>query len=605
MTLDALLARLDGVKPTGQGYMARCPAHPDDTQSLAVRVSDDAKILTHCFAGCSTAAVLDALGLTMKDLFPETDPPPQKTVVATYRYHDQDGRHLYDVLRYHPKDFKQRRADGVWSMKGVRRVLYRLPDIQGAMTVYIPEGEKDVEALRALGLTATTNPGGADPKRWQPAYTAQLTTAAVERVVILPDNDDRGRAHAETVARSCHDAGLHVQVLALPGLPVKGDVSDWLAAGHTKADLAALVQTAPAYVPTDQTADARDPSSARCAAATRARTRRTGHRGDEASYEPPALVGFTFDALREHVFPVRRGLLLRGENPVVRDGTLAQVCAPRGVGKTWLLQTLGLVAATGGDALGFRAPERSRVLYVDGEMASDEIKQRFELLADRLNIRSDAHPALTIVGADWQEDFLPRLDTAAGQIALAPFLDAADLIILDNRSCLFDSEGEKDPTAWQPAQALLLSLRRRQKAVLTAHHANRQGGARGISKAEDLLDLHILLARPEDYSQDQGARFLVTFDKTRGFHGSAAAPFVAQLTADGWITQREDGQPQTVAEKLLEYLRLAHRADQRPCSANQAIAGARVNRADGLRAWADLLQRAAIRKHPDGGFYAA
>jgi hypothetical protein len=247
MTLDALLARLDGVKPTGQGYMARCPAHPDDTQSLGVRVSDDAKILTHCFAGCSTAAVLEALGLTMKDLFPETDPPKQKTVVATYRYHDRDGRHLYDVLRYHPKDFKQRRADGVWSMNGVRRVLYRLPDIQGAMTVYIPEGEKDVEALRALGLTATTNPGGADPKRWQPAYTAQLTTAAVERVVILPDNDDRGRAHAETVARSCHDAGLHVQVLALSGLPAKGDVSDWLAAGHTKAELAALVAATPRY----------------------------------------------------------------------------------------------------------------------------------------------------------------------------------------------------------------------------------------------------------------------------------------------------------------------------------------------------------------------
>jgi putative DNA primase/helicase len=326
---------------------------------------------------------------------------------------------------------------------------------------------------------------------------------------------------------------------------------------------------------------------------------------EAASETPSTLVAFTFDALRAHVFPVRRTLLLRGDSPIVRDGSLGQVCAPRGVGKTWLLQTLALVAATAGDALGFRAPERSQVLYVDGEMASDEIKDRFGLLGDRLNIRPDASPALTIVGADWQKDFLPRLDTLAGQTALAPFVDAADLIILDNRSCLFDSEGEKDPTAWQPAQSLLLSLRRRNKAVLIAHHANRQGGARGISKAEDLLDLHILLARPDDYQQDQGARFLVTFDKARGFHGSAAAPFVAQLTGDGWVTRRADGQPASVADRLLEYLRLAHRADQRPRSANEVITKVGVKRNAALEAWGELLRRGAIKKHPDDkGFYA-
>src|SRR5205823_6107860 len=139
--------------------------------------------------------------------------------------------------------------------------------------------------------------------------------------------------------------------------------------------------------------------------------------------------------------------------------------------------------------------------------------------------------SLTIVAADWQEQFVPRLDTEEGQQAIEPFVEAADLVIIDNRSCSFDPESEKDPSAWQPAQDWLLSLRRRGKAVLLDHHANRLGGARGHSKPEDPMDLLLSLARPDDYRQDQGARFVVTFDKARGVHGAAVAPFLAHLTA--------------------------------------------------------------------------
>ena len=68
-------------------------------------------------------------------------------------------------------------------------------------------------------------------------------------MVILPDNDDPGRKHAETVAASCHAAGLEVRIVALPNLKPKGDVSDWIAAGHTRTDLDALVQAAPVWTP--------------------------------------------------------------------------------------------------------------------------------------------------------------------------------------------------------------------------------------------------------------------------------------------------------------------------------------------------------------------
>ena len=121
---------------------------------------------------------------------------------------------------------------------------------------------------------------------------------------------------------------------------------------------------------------------------------------------------------------------------------------------------------------------------------------------------------MTIIAADWQDDYLPRLDTEAGQTEIEPYVENADLIVLDNRSRLVDPDGEKDPSAWQPMQDWLLSLRRRGKAVLLGHHSNRMGGARAHSKAEDPMNLLINLTRPDDYRQDQGARFAVTFDKS-------------------------------------------------------------------------------------------
>src|SRR5580765_7704032 len=111
-------------------------------------------------------------------------------------------------------------------------------------------------------------------------------------------------------------------------------------------------------------------------------------------------------------------------------------------------------------------------------MASDELQERFANLCRLLRVPAPSlwdAGALTVIGADWQPDYLPRLDTREGQEAIEPCVEQADVIQFDNRSCLFDPEGEKDPTAWQPAQDYCLSLRRRGKAVMLAHHSNRQG----------------------------------------------------------------------------------------------------------------------------------
>ncbi len=249
MDVHDVLTRFPGAKPSGSGWQARCPAHDDRTPSLSISTGDDGRTLVHCHAGCLVEDILAAVGLTLRDLF--VDPVSASTrkceVVARYPYHDEGGAHLFTVVRFDPKDFRQQRADGVWSMDGVRRVLFGLPHLIDATDVFLVEGEKDALALRHLGLATTTSPCGAG--QWRDDYARQLVSAGALRVNIVPDNDDAGRKHADTAARSCYAAGLQVRIVPLPGVAVKGDVSAWLVAEHTCAELMALVEQAPIFVP--------------------------------------------------------------------------------------------------------------------------------------------------------------------------------------------------------------------------------------------------------------------------------------------------------------------------------------------------------------------
>ena len=116
-------------------------------------------------------------------------------------------------------------------------VLYRLPEVVSADQVFVVEGEKDSDRLGGLGLTVTTNVGGAG--KWRTEYSDSLKN---KDVVILPDNDEPGRKHAAQVARSLSGKAKSIKVVELPGLPPKGDVSDWLDAGGTLDQLIDLVE---------------------------------------------------------------------------------------------------------------------------------------------------------------------------------------------------------------------------------------------------------------------------------------------------------------------------------------------------------------------------
>lgn len=247
MTLQELLQRFKNPKPTTGGYQACCPAHDDRKASLSIKQGDRGVVL-FCHAGCETREVCAAVGIEIKDLF---DEPLEKVnghhgangngskpnIVATYDYRDSPDHLLYQVVRFEPKDFRQRRPDGhggwVWNLQHIPRVLYRLPDLLAADPddhVFIVEGEKDVDALRALGLVATCNVGGAG--KWRDDYSTHLDGRVC---IVLPDNDEPGENHANQIRLSLlkRAPGAIVRILNLPGLPEKGDVTDWLAAGGT------------------------------------------------------------------------------------------------------------------------------------------------------------------------------------------------------------------------------------------------------------------------------------------------------------------------------------------------------------------------------------
>lgn len=242
MNVRDVLSKLKNVKRTSDGWTARCPAHEDSHNSLSVSEGDGERVLLFCHAGCSYDDIVAALGIGSSN-------NSSSRVVAVYPYCDESGTILYEGVRLEPKDFRQRKPDGnggyVWKLNGTRRVPYRLPELltsDKSLPVFIPEGEKDCNSLASLGLIATTNVGGA--KKWRDEYSEYLRG---RDVVILPDNDEPGREHAQQVALSLRGIAASVKVINLPDLQPKGDVSDWLDAGGTVEKLQELIKSAPLW----------------------------------------------------------------------------------------------------------------------------------------------------------------------------------------------------------------------------------------------------------------------------------------------------------------------------------------------------------------------
>jgi hypothetical protein len=216
----------DSIQHTGGlQYKARCPSHDDDHASLSVSWGEKGKVVATCHANCELSDIVEALGLTKRDLEPE------RKEVAVYRYCDEDDELAYEVVRFDPKEFRQRRPDPehkgrhTWNLHGVEPIPYNLPEVAELVehgdeesVLWIVEGEKDVHALQdAYSAIATCNSGGAG--RWTDGHSKYLI-GFKGQIIIVADDDDKptkpGQKHALEVYESLERvAGITAQ-LAYP-----------------------------------------------------------------------------------------------------------------------------------------------------------------------------------------------------------------------------------------------------------------------------------------------------------------------------------------------------------------------------------------------------
>lgn len=385
----------------GQESMVICPAHDDSNPSLSVGPGNEGQpVVFKCHANCEASEIVSAAGLSWTDVCTgEIDSnraqgevwTPRGNASHVYQYVDEHGRVLYEALRVPleggGKTFSQRQPDSskqhgwAYNLQGVRRVLYRLPQVIAAVAdgkeVWITEGEKDADRACADGKVATCSPMGAG--NWNTEYGTALTGA---RVTIVADTDEPGRKHAlEVMDDLVSNHGCEVRIVESPLHNCK-DYSDHRQHGGTDA----------AWITTHQSWT------------------------DETD-----LGGFGIQDFLETDFP---------QGQVIIPGLMAQanvmvLVGPEGHGKSLMMRQIAVQAAAGIVPFTGATMVPLKVLYIDAENPEFQQKEDWSRLVglaarhtgvtipnDNLTLMSEwrAEPDLTSPdGAAWLIERVNRL----------------------------------------------------------------------------------------------------------------------------------------------------------------------------------------------------
>ncbi|MDY6951017.1 MAG: AAA family ATPase [Thermodesulfobacteriota bacterium] len=478
----------------GQEYKAPCPFHEDKDPSFNFNNQTGQYFCHGCgkkgdaihfFAGINSLDTRRDFPKILKGIASDFNIPldnEKRRLVKTYDYKDLEGKLLFQVCRYDPKDFRQRRPNGkgwTWNLRGIEPVLYCLSEIVKTPEVIIVEGEKDADTLHGLGFIATTSPMGA--KKWRPEYNQYLRG---KHVILCPDNDNEGREHMALVGSSLNGTVASLKMIELPGLPSKGDVSDWVGGFSDKTGaaekLAMMIEGAGPYEPPKK-----------------------------ATLEDAVLESTDFRALD---LPEKKMLLA----PWLTEDALGLDSGWRGAGKTWM--ALGILdAVTTGQPFGPWEPgDPVPCLFLDGEMPVQDVRARLrdtdhgiERKAP-LYIYSDSYanqlglPRAHLASEKWR--------TTMKRILLTRHIK---LWVVDNLASLASGLDENSKKDWDPINSWLLELRFAGISTIMLHHVGKEGNQRGTSAREDNLDFSITLKRPHDYTPEDGCRFILHFSKAR------------------------------------------------------------------------------------------
>lgn len=443
MTTSEILHKFENVRASGKGWSARCPAHDDQRNSLSIGEGSDGRPLVHCHAGCSFEDICAAAGIEPKDFAPSSAGSGKPQIVGSYDYRDEHGNLLRQVQRLEPKNFLQRAPDGNggWKYKldGVPHVPYRLPELLAAdprRPVFIVEGEKDADRLASLGFVATTNVGGAG--KWRAENSEYLRG---QHVVIIPDNDEPGSKHAKRVEQSLRGVAASVRVLKLHDLPPKGDVSDWLDAGHTADELCALAAAAPGSSP---------------------------QKTEGSELQIVCIADVISEVVRWLWFPY------------IALGKLTIVEGDPGLGKSWLMYALAAAVSLGRGLPGLEVFEPGNVLILSAE----------DGLGDTIR------PRLEVVGADMSRVFALAepltLDTAGLLLLEAAIIKYSPvLVIIDPVFAFTGSKADiYRPNEARAFSAPLAAIAERAGCAIAAirHLGKSRGGGHALSAGIGSID---------------------------------------------------------------------------------------------------------------------
>jgi hypothetical protein len=479
----------------GHEYQTKCPFHNEQNPSFNVN-ADTGEYYCH---GCNKNGHAFHFYAKLNDLDTRRDFPkilkgiaadfgiPFEEIrlqfVKAYDYTDIDGKLLFQVCRYEPKTFKQRIPDGPgkwkYGLNGVAPVLYRLPEIVKSQEIIIVEGEKDADTVSGLRFTGTTSPMGA--RKWRPEYSDFLKD---KDVILIPDNDNEGREHMAQVGTALRDTARSLKWIDLPDVPSKADISDWTAKFTTKEEaaerLSIMIESAPRYKPPEK-----------------------------VTIEDVILNASDY---RTVSLPEKRTIL----HPLVCEQQIILISGWRGIGKSWF--ALGLIdAVTTGAAFGpWNVTNAVPCLYLDGEMAAQDVRKRINDLNPTgsrkapLYVYSDAYanylglPRANLLSETWRTTMKRILATRN-----------VKLWVIDNLASLSGGIDENAKRDWDVVNSWLLDLRFAGITSLMLHHTNKEGGQRGTSAREDNIDLSAILKQPPNYQPEDGADFIVTFTKSR------------------------------------------------------------------------------------------
>lgn len=492
---EALAARLEsqtGYHPSRQGGDWRCPAHNDISRPSLSLTEGDGRALVHCHAGCSVDAVMFALGLDMADLFDAKAEADRPVIVATYPYTDEDGELLFEVVRYAPKGFRQRRPDGSggwdWKLGDVRRPLWRLPAVVDAVRdgtrVFVVEGERDVLALERQGEVATCNPGGAG--KWRPEHTETLRGAAW--VVVVADADGPGRRHARDVAAALRPVVGGLDLVQPVGAK---DIAELLGSGRTLDDVEWLDDVEPDEPPEPPAAaNGHDPDYD------------PGPVPDDDEIRPfvPTVIDFSV--------PVEPPRFL---HRMLYAGGLTSLQGEPGSAKTFVALWLSAQLVAQGMV----------VVYFDEEGGEEIVRERLVLLgADEGAVRSNLR-YFPFEGRTWNHLDLAALDELLDRepSALAVFDSMADFLVAAGRS-----EDSAQDVTWF-VNTVLRPFRVRGVAQLVLDHLpkpdpeaakkRRSRYARGSGSKLAKTDATILIETAEPFDATKSGRLELWKTKDR------------------------------------------------------------------------------------------